>query len=180
MATGLTIEIRAEAAEAALARIGQGLTPEPLLKLIGQRHLAWINENFRAGGAETRWVPLAPNTRAARRGGGAPPLRDTGRLAQSFTSAVAGDMVRVGTADRRAAWHHAGTRPYLIRPVQARALRFLTTGGVRFARQVQHPGLPARPLLPSDGLARALALGVLDAYLTRLLADAERGRGPAA
>ncbi len=180
MATGFTIEVRAEAAVAALARVGQGLTADVLLRLIGARHLAWIDENFRRGGAESPWVPLRPNTLAGRRQGrgtgGAQPLRDTGRMAQSFVvSRPSADTVAVGTEDRKAAWHHAGTRPYDIRPRRATALRFMTPEGPMFRRRVHHPGLPVRPLLPSDGLARSLAMGVLDAYVAKLAADAARG-----
>lgn len=42
--------------------------------------------------------------------------------------------------------HHAavfvtrGTRPHLIRPVRARALRFIVGGRVVYARLVRHPG----------------------------------------
>ena len=185
MATGLTIEVRVDAAQQALARIGAGLNPDVLLRLIGQRHLAWIDENFRRGGAESPWVPLRPNTLAGRRTGRGPggpqPLRDTGRLAQSFVAAgvrldTAAGTVAVGSPDPRAQWHHAGTGPYDILPRQAKVLRFLTTEGPVFRRRVSHPGLHARPLLPSDGLARSLAMGVLDAYVATLVADAERGR----
>jgi hypothetical protein len=53
--------------------------------------------------------------------------------------------------------HHAtqyvinGTRPHLIRPVRAQALRFTTGGRVVFAKLVHHPGTQ-----PNDFLSKAL------------------------
>jgi len=49
--------------------------------------------------------------------------------------------------------HHAtqyvvnGTRPHLIRPVRARALRFVVNGRVVFAQLVHHPGSQANDFL---------------------------------
>ncbi|WP_327594709.1 hypothetical protein [Streptomyces chartreusis] len=47
-----------------------------------------------------------------------------------------------------------GTRPHLIRPRRARALRFEVGGDVVFAKLVRHPGTR-----PNNFLARALRLG---------------------
>ncbi|WP_234467785.1 hypothetical protein [Streptomyces sp. MBT62] len=47
-----------------------------------------------------------------------------------------------------------GTRPHIIRPRRARALRFEVGGEVVFAGKVRHPGTR-----PNDFLARALRLG---------------------
>lgn len=44
--------------------------------------------------------------------------------------------------------YRQGRSPYTIRPVRAKALRFIgPNGGYRFAKSVQHPGVPARPVL---------------------------------
>lgn len=40
-----------------------------------------------------------------------------------------------------------GTRPHVIRPRNAQALRFRVGGRVVFARVVHHPGTRARPFL---------------------------------
>lgn len=40
-----------------------------------------------------------------------------------------------------------GTRPHIIRPRRARALRFTVNGRVVFARVVNHPGTKPRPFL---------------------------------
>lgn len=150
------------------------------LKLVGDRYLAWMNQNFRQAGAEHPWKPLSANTIASRRkgkgGGSAQPLRDTGRMAQSFVSEVQVGAVWVGTRDKKAEWHHFGTSPYQIttnppgreaRRAGGRpgALRFMTPAGPVYRREVQHPGLPARPLLPSQTLAEELARQELTAYL---------------
>lgn len=52
-----------------------------------------------------------------------------------------------------------GTRPHIIRPKRAKALRFNVGGKVVFARVVHHPGTRARP------------------FLDRALADVARSRG---
>ncbi|MDQ0761978.1 hypothetical protein [Streptomyces canus] len=48
----------------------------------------------------------------------------------------------------------SGTRPHLIRPRRAKALRFEVGGEVVFTRLVRHPGTR-----PNNFLARALRLG---------------------
>jgi len=40
-----------------------------------------------------------------------------------------------------------GTRPHIIRPVRARALRFTVGGRVVYATVVRHPGSRANPFL---------------------------------
>jgi hypothetical protein len=47
-----------------------------------------------------------------------------------------------------------GTRPHIIRPRRAKALRFEVGGGVVFAKVVRHPGTRA-----NDFMGRALRLG---------------------
>lgn len=42
---------------------------------------------------------------------------------------------------------HEGSRPHLIRPRRAKALRFQIGGRTVFARLVRHPGVRARPFL---------------------------------
>lgn len=42
---------------------------------------------------------------------------------------------------------HEGARPHVIRPRNARALRFEINGRVIFARRVNHPGQRAQPFL---------------------------------
>lgn len=158
-----------------LARAARDLNPTLALQAVASRHLNWINRNFRAEGAERKWHPLSPNTIAGRRGGGigAKALRDIGQLAQSFQvlRGPTNRIVEVGSRDKKAAWHHFGTRPRTIVPVRARVLRFVTADGVRFARSVRHPGIPARPLLPSRRLATTIALRAVQAVAEKATRD---------
>jgi phage gpG-like protein len=163
--------------------VSRALGERKLLAAIGARHLRWVSDQFRTEGRQTGsagpWKPLRPSTIAGRRGkgGSAKILRDTGRLAQSFTVGYgfSSGFVEVGTADRRARWHHEGTRPYVIRPVRAKALRFRVAGGsFAFARSVRHPGLPARTLVPRENVALDMAVRVIVAAYEKVV-----GRGAA-
>lgn len=154
------------------------LGAKKLLGAIGFGQLRWIDRQFksegRAPGSTGAWAPLRPNTVAGRRKGrgtGAPRiLRDTGRMAQSFAMETreAQLAVEVGTPDPRATWHHFGTRPYTIRPKRGKVLVFPTVNGMAFARAVNHPGLPARPMLPPDGQASRMAEDVLRAIVAKI------------
>lgn len=146
-----------------------------LLRAIGARQLKWINDNFKVGGllGQRRWPPLSPNTRAKPRRGGSSsrPLQDTGGLRQSFTQKIVGlDTVAVGTTDQVAKWHEKGTRgPYIIRPRPGRrALKFMMATGWTIRKSVQHPGIPARPMLPDIRTAEELAKGVVNAALEQV------------
>lgn len=162
-------------AQRKLDRIGSRLSTRQILNAIGLRHLKWINDNFKAAGLEKPWRPLAPNTIAGRRAGSSSPLQDTGRLRQSFTHRVVNDKaVEVGSTNKLAEIHHGGTGRRIIRPVNARALRFPTTEGIRFAKFVNHPGIPARPLLPSRRLAKRLGLAVFNRMVDKAIADGSR------
>lgn len=49
--------------------------------------------------------------------------------------------IRVGASVKHALIHHDGTKPHVIRPKNAKALRFTNKrGDVVFARAVNHPG----------------------------------------
>lgn len=165
--TGITVDTAK--AEALLGKMGREFERDTYLKLVGMRGLNWVNENFRKGGTEHAWRPLSPNTIASRRGGGAGGvqiLRDTGRMAQSFSVSEGSEpSVAVGTEDKKAKWHHEGTRPYTIRSRSDKPLSFMTAGGRRFAMSVDHPGLPKRQLVPSERLAEKIAVDVLEAFV---------------
>jgi hypothetical protein len=169
----MAIEIRIDASGAfrKIRRATNLLEPDKILGAIGQRHLAWINQNLRGAGIEDSWPPMSPNTIAAR------PQRSSGRhfssryqaqLQQSFTVVVSSPQVEVGTELQFSRFHHEGTRPTTIRPRSAKMLRFVTAGGVAFAREVHHPGIPARHLVPSARLGEELAVQVLEAIVAQL------------
>lgn len=76
----------------------------------------------------------------------------------------------IGTNVKYAAVHEFGSRPYVIRPKRGRFLRFATPRGVVFARQVNHPGLPARAPFStgieerSENYSAALAAAIEEAW----------------
>jgi hypothetical protein len=79
---------------------------------------------------------------AARRQVGVDSGRLRGSIGVELTRAAGELAVRVGSNVRYARWHHDGTGLYgphktRIRPVRARALRFVVRGRVVFARSVR-------------------------------------------
>lgn len=89
---------------------------------------------------------------------------DTGRLRASIRverRSILGLRQRwtVGSDVEYAPMVNDGTKPHIIRPKRAKALRFRVGGKVVFARVVHHPGTRARP------------------FLDRALADVARSRG---
>ena len=73
----------------------------------------------------------------------------TGKLRRSIRKRV--NMARleaeVGPDVEYAVWVEMGTRPHVIRPVRARALRFEAGGEIVFARLVRHPGTKPNPFM---------------------------------
>jgi hypothetical protein len=77
---------------------------------------------------------------------------DTGRLRSSIRverRSFLGFRSRwtIGSDVEYADMVHDGTRPHIIRPRRAKALRFRAGGRVVFAKVVRHPGTRARPFL---------------------------------
>ena len=77
---------------------------------------------------------------------------DTGRLRSSIRierRSFLGLRTRytIGSDLNYAAMVHDGTRPHIIRPRRAQALRFRVGGRIVYARVVHHPGTRARPFL---------------------------------
>lgn len=141
----------------------------------GIQAMNWIDRNFRAQGgllSTGPWAKLRPNTVAGRRKGTSLVLQDSGQLRQSYQMNFNGEQVVVGSADPKALWHGEGTKPYIIRPKNAKMLAFAIAGGghkvpfafsstttrhtfkkgqtLAFAKEVHHPGLPARRMLPRE------------------------------
>lgn len=73
---------------------------------------------------------------------------DTGRLSRTIVSYRVGDKKwRVHARAPYAAYVELGTLPHIIRPVNARALRWMNETGIHFARIVHHPGTRPQPFL---------------------------------
>ena len=131
---------------------GPGGLKHRMLAAASQAALAQVQLGFRTSTAPdgTPWAPL--KVRAGK------PLRDTGRLANSFSARPSGSGFVVGSNvdDRILVTHQEGRT---IRPVNAKRLRFPIPGAIgkrgrrgpvsyAFAKQVT---VPARPMVPSNG-----------------------------
>ena len=198
----ITVSVDISKAAAMLNAVSIAMKPKTYLKQVGQDLLKWVNDNFKGQGIETKWAPLSPNTLAARRmmGRGGQILMDSRDMSKSFTSVVDESSVAVGTQDQKALWHEKGTSPYFI-PVGAKGFlafktaRLQSTGlgpyrgkarskgeilkrGWTYTRKgVNHPGLAARPMLPSESKGRDLAMKTLDAYINKIVNDANAKGG---
>lgn len=171
----MPVVIDARMAFAKLRVLNAGLKQDVLLKAIGMRLVGWTMQNFKAEGIEKKWKPLSPNTIAQRRKGSARPLQDTGRLRASWTTAagnpkVLGDTVFVTSNVTYAKYHEFGTGPYTIKPKKGKRLAFMTAGGMRFPKEVNHPGIPQRKMAPSEAMARKLAIQTINAAVNKVTA----------
>jgi phage gpG-like protein len=91
-----------------------------------------------------------------------------------FTYDATGGVLRVGTNDGKAVWHHFGTGthgegkgPYTIRPKNRKALAF---GGGVFSR-VTHPGVPARRLVGFPAGDQSIAARIVAEHLATAAAQ---------
>lgn len=87
---------------------------------------------------------------------------DTGRLRASIRiesrrTLTLRSVYTIGSDVEYAQMVHDGTRPHVIRPRQAQALRFRIGGRIVYAKVVHHPGTRARPFL--DRAVREIAGG---------------------
>lgn len=176
---GIRIETDAKTALKKLRIIGKELNTTEAAKVIGMSLIEWIDNNFRSQGSlgGKKWKELSKNTVAGRRKGSSRILQDTGRLKQSFTKAPFPKItkgpgiltVEVGTNIQYAKYHEYGTKPYTIRPRTKKALAFTVAGGKIVRKFVNHPGLPARPMLPSKQKAERVSIKTLKAYVNRVV-----------
>ena len=172
-------QVKSKAVEKALAGYAQtAKNRRPLMRDIASRLKTRVDMGFRQakdpwGG---KWAPLA-----FRNG---QPLKDTGRLARSFTGQASDDEAQVGTNVCYALVHQFGTtiqagNPKVsnvcgYEPKGAPFLQFKAGGRTIRAKEVT---IPARPMLPitPDGQATLpdpWAEDVLDAVTTRMEAAA--------
>ena len=165
----LTVEIDDKQVQSALSALLSAVErPEPALKRIG----ATLTDNIRLGFHDSQ-DPYGRPWKAVLRESGQP-LRDAGNLMDSFTYRVTDNEVVVGSAltveydGRRhnlAAIHQYGAT---IRPVKAKALRFVINGRHIAAQKVT---IPPRKMIPDRGLPDEWRDDVLD-ILQRHLAAA--------
>jgi phage gpG-like protein len=143
--------------------------------------LKWITQNFRDQGTETKWKPPSPNTLAKRVGGGVggKALQNKGRLFQSFIGergilSRTANSITVGSNVFYASFHERGTAAFTIRPKTKKALRFMTPNGPRFAKFVNHPGIPRRPILPTLATADKIVAREAEAIIEDVIAGQRR------
>lgn len=91
----------------------------------------------------TPWAPLSPSYQRNKTKNRNRILVLNGYLEKSFRYQISDNELNFGTNVPYAAHHHFGTKPYTIKPKSKQALAF---GGV-VVKKVNHPGLPARPLI---------------------------------
>lgn len=168
------------AVKAKLQRVEKFLRSRKGLEIAAEHILNRVGVGFRRGmdpASKKPWKRLRPNTIAGRRKGTSKPLNNTGLLRASFTRGGRNNIYRfrgsaalvIGSSRQEAVFHNFGTRgPYKIRPNRKKSLRFVVagkTGAKRrgggfwaFAKEITHPGLPARPMLKvSRGMAIRVA-----------------------
>lgn len=191
------IQLDAVAPQAALGRLTEAVGAPVVLSLLSARVMSYVDESFRTRG-RGRWPRLAWGTLATRKRGGDEPLQDTGHYKQSFTTETDNaTFAEVGTNLRTASGvplgkvHEAGTRPYTIRIRRARVLAAALGSGAGgagehgpvgllgsrresrwliFGKEVHHPGVPARPVLPeTQEEARTILEPVVEGALERAL-----------
>ena len=173
--TTVTINVTALAAREKIERLAKAIGPGPILKVIGMRLLSYVDESFKTHGRGA-WRPLAELTLAMRKHGGDQPLQDTGRYKQSFVSESGGSgkdyetdsktFVEVGSNVKTPSGiplgkiHEFGTGPFVIRVKTARSLgaRLRSGAWINFGKEVNHPGIPARPVLPTQATAERLVV----------------------
>lgn len=144
----IRVEIDSSDLQRAIARAQKYLSDlTPFYEDVGA-YMERVTENrFRTetGPDGQPWKELAASTRAAKANDKI--LTERGKMRESLSSEADPDGVTVGFSDRKARWHQFGTKPYTIEPKNGRWLAFQGASGMRFARQVEHPGVPARPML---------------------------------
>lgn len=172
----LTFQIDALAPRAMLERLTEAVGAPVLLTLLGARLMSYVDESFRTAG-RGKWQRLSWSTLALRKRGGDQPLQDTGMYKQSFvpetdnsTFIEVGTNFKVGAGVPLGKVHEFGTKPYIIRLRNAKVLAAQIGLGAHgagehgpvgllrsrretrwffFGKEVHHPGVPARPVLPA-------------------------------
>lgn len=165
----VTVKVDVRDAQRKLRSVSKSLDQKQALTAIGRAVQKWIELGFRSNG-HGKWERLAPNTVAKK--GHSRPLVDTGKMQGSIKSRVFNNHVRIGTFVAHAPFHEFGTRRHLIESRGARFMRFRTTTGPAFAKSVDHPGNPARPMLPDEATATKLAVDVVNKIVKAAVAKA--------
>lgn len=173
----LNIQANTGPARAKLARLLAAVQPRVILDVIGGNLQDWVEQSFKTRGRGA-WPPLAETTLMLRRHGGDVPLQDIGRYKQSWVVESDGQTwVEIGSnvktpdgAHSLAKIHEYGTGPYTIRARTARVLAARTREGgwLVFGKEVHHPGIPARPVLPTKAEAETMVVRTVEGMFRRI------------
>ena len=175
MAT-INVSVNTHLATVKIQRLLASTDAETILNVAGARIMSYVDESFTTRG-RGRWRPLAPLTLAMRRRGGDVPLQDTGRYRQSFVSRTdnktyveIGSNIKTATGLPLSRIHEYGTGPFIIRAINKKVLAAQARSGewFFFGKQVTHPGIPPRPVLPTKAVAIRLLRETIDAMLDRV------------
>lgn len=143
---------------ARLAKVGD---KTPLAMAAAATLKTWAEQAFDDPGK--RPSPWAP-----RKGGGSHPLlKKHGLLWRSFRVEPGNGSATLVTDRPYAAAHQFGSRAYVIRPKNGKALSW--PGAKHPVKQVNHPGLPARPFFPFNAAGE-----LMPAAAERVLATIRR------
>lgn len=165
------VHINFAAGHAKLDYLLETIKPKTILDLIGARWLSYIDQSFTTRGRGA-WPPLAQSTLDMRERGGNAPLQDRGtyradwtvKQTDSKTFLTIGNNIKTAGGIPLASIHEGGTGPYVIAARRAKVLAAKTRFGswFFFGKQVNHPGLPARPVLPTAAEAERMAVTTIN------------------
>ena len=132
----IEIQINDADAQRVLELARQKLTDmTPLMRRLAGDLDYFVQENFASGG-RPKWAGV-------KRGG--TPLVQTGRLKNSITTRYTNNEATAGTNVEYAPYHQFGTAPHVIRAKNKKALAW--PGAKHPVKQVNHPGIKARPFM---------------------------------
>ena len=140
----INIEIQAGDFNNTLSLIKQVIDrPQLILKSIGETLLNRNRDRHerQVSPDGTPWHPLSAMTLANKKSNRI--LYDHGDMLNSLHYKPTGNVLTLAFENKKAKWHHGGTKPYTIKSKKGKALKFADM----YRKKVNHPGLHARPLL---------------------------------
>lgn len=148
MATGVTLDYEYKRAADRVQQASDLLgNPEPMLLDMGEYLLLAHTLRFKREVAPdgSPWKALSPAYKKVKRKNADRILFLEGYLANTMRYQVDKQGLLFGSNRDTAKWHHFGTDPYVIKPKDKEALAW--PGGPGPRSVVNHPGLPARPII---------------------------------
>jgi phage gpG-like protein len=143
---------------------------------IGINILKLVDKGFKTEGVAVtgkKWKKISAATRAARRKGpgrGGPRiLQDSGDLRRSFAMDFNEKEARVGSAIKYSKVHEFGGRKkYIIKPRRKKSLRYINSRGAWvFSKEVTHPPLPRRKMLPTRKIGHQVVNKTVDNFVKK-------------